>query len=264
MGRILHTRNGVAYVEWPVVANDKCGVLVLAGASMLERGLPSEVVRVAINGELAEDMDALLVAIREKVVHRSRGHVLSRHNIDSFKGRDRRKKAFGTALKNPKFGIRSRELWEKVMRHPNGWVDGLFLLLGAEELVLDFGIVIQRKDGKLTPYGSPGATKGENHYMSLWDQCGHFSLLVRQVNSVSHRCLAARVGRSKQTNTLGLVGHFVELKIAYMTAVKRFPRQEGSTRATEGVKGMGVGLPTSTLPPLAPGDASSGPFRARY
>ena len=55
------------------------------------------------------------------------------------------------------------------------------ILLGAEELELDFKIVIADKNGKLVPLHSQGSSVTCRD-LALWDQYGHFTALVWKVS----------------------------------------------------------------------------------
>lgn len=143
----FRTDDGIIYDEVAIVGSGTCGPLTLAAAHMHDQGIPLEIVRDAIggvDGELAPDVVALVAEIRRRVVERSRGHPLCADTIDAFRGRDKRKNRYTKALQNPKYAIKTRALWEFVMGHSKGWVDGIFLLLGGKELALDFDIVVVR------------------------------------------------------------------------------------------------------------------------
>lgn len=185
MGRIFRTDDGSIYDEIASAGRGACGPLTLAAAHMHDKGMPLEVVRDAVggvDGELAPDVVALVADIRRRVVERSRGHLLCADTIDAFRGRDKRKNRYTKALQNPQYKIKTRALWEFVMGHPKGWVDGIFVLLGGEELVPGFEIVVVREDNVVVPAISRTSSAEARRYMALWDDYGHFTLLVRKVS----------------------------------------------------------------------------------
>ncbi|CAN0163205.1 unnamed protein product [Ectocarpus sp. 6 AP-2014] len=184
MGHSFRTDDGIIYDEVAIVGSGACGPLTPAAAHMHDQGMPLEIVRDAargVDGELAPDVVALEAEIRRRVVERSRGHPLCADTMDAFRGRDKRKGRYTKALQNPKYAIKTRALWEFVMGHPKGWVDGIFLLLGGEELALDFDIVVVvREDNVVVPVVSRKFSAKPRRYMARWDDYGHFTLLVRK------------------------------------------------------------------------------------
>lgn len=181
---VFHAENGDEYDEVPVGGGGRCGVLVLIAQKMLKEGTPVAVVREAVHGDLAADVTTCLQDLRLQIVEKSKGHPLCSASIDAYTGP--KEPPLKEVLKNPRYAIRGRERWEQVMSHSSGWVDGMFILLGAEELELDFEIVIADKDGKLVPLHSQGSSVTCRH-LALWDQYGHFTALVRKVR-LSESC----------------------------------------------------------------------------
>lgn len=62
----------------------------------------------------------------------------------------------------------------------DGWVDDIFVGLEFEELGVCAEIAALNEEGTLVNANTVSSLAG-SPYMALWEACGHFMLLVRQV-----------------------------------------------------------------------------------
>lgn len=150
--RDFHTGNGETYDEVLIGGGGgMCGVLVGVGVGMLKEGMPIDVVRDAVYGDLSTDVIAGVMDLRHKVVERSRGHALcvSLDNYDEEKqGKELPPEQ---AYNNGHYAIKGRNLWEEVSGRKDGWVDDIFRSLESEEIGVFAEIEIAAWDEEGTP-----------------------------------------------------------------------------------------------------------------
>ena len=172
----LHTQGGRTFVRLPNGGfSDSCGPICLMQHAMKSDGQHVAVIEELTNGEIAPEVRDALQYIRDITVEKSHGHDLS-CTLDSDEECEIH--SFEELLDGADRVIRTKAMWDKIMRYVRGYFDGTAVMIGADALDLD-GLVIVRldSDGFLVAVDGTMTPIADAKHLIFWDGYAHFEAI---------------------------------------------------------------------------------------
>ncbi|CAM9972998.1 unnamed protein product, partial [Ectocarpus sp. 4 AP-2014] len=147
-----------------------CGLLAPIALNLFAAGIPVEDIILAVKDNITDDMKDYVQSLRGKVVEMSRGR---------FTFADGKELAdIADVVKNPKWVILTREMWERVILFSTGYFEGRAVVIMGKVLRLDGLRIVEHKNGILAPCDAGEALPRKHCPMVLHDGSGHFKALV--------------------------------------------------------------------------------------
>ncbi|CAN0200308.1 unnamed protein product [Ectocarpus sp. 12 AP-2014] len=172
----------------PNASGGMCGLLTLISLWLLSVGIPYDTVFAAVNGELSREMKEKVQWLREAIVEKSNDHpACDRLCQDGTK----ESRSLEESLKCAE-PLETKEMWDNVTLHPEGHIDGMGMVIGAQVVGLDGFRVAEAGEGGRLQLVDGWHDKIEAKHLALHHKWGHWEvlllLLVRQEISIYCSC----------------------------------------------------------------------------